>query len=115
MIQWNNRILTEVFHTCDQNLVILAWNSDHADSYRAAKLVIETHTDRQAQATTIPESQNWLRVKMCLAKPQKFYIDMPDTKLPLYRMFIRGRRNLYHAMLRYEDHQTCEHVSEVPS
>ena len=36
-------------------------------SYRADKLVIDartdTHIDRQTQATTIPEGQNWPRVK----------------------------------------------------
>ena len=37
-------------------------------SYRADKHVITTHadghTDRHTQATTIPEGQNWPRVKM---------------------------------------------------
>ena len=33
-------------------------------SYRADKLVIDGHTDTHTQATTIPEGQNWPRVKM---------------------------------------------------
>ena len=40
-------------------------------SYRADKLVIDartdTHTDRQTQATTIPEGQYWPRVKTALS------------------------------------------------
>ena len=32
-------------------------------SYRADKLVIDGHTDTHTQATTIPEDQNWTRVK----------------------------------------------------
>ena len=58
------RILTKVFYTYGRNLVILTWT---VVSYRADKHVIDAHpdghTDRQTQATTIPESQNWPRVK----------------------------------------------------
>ena len=32
-------------------------------SYRADKLMIDTHTDPQTQAMTIPEGQNWFGLK----------------------------------------------------
>ena len=59
-------ILTKVFYIHGPNLVILAkW----VMSYRADKLKIDAQTEgrthRQTQATTIPEGQNWTRVKMC--------------------------------------------------
>ena len=59
-------ILTKVFCTCVSNLVILTWT---ADEYRADKQVIDTHTltDIQTWAVTIPEGQNWPRVKITLA------------------------------------------------
>ena len=51
------RILTKVF------LVTLAW----VTSYGVDQLGVDAHThtqkDRQMQATTIPESQNWPWVK----------------------------------------------------
>ena len=52
-------ILTKVFYTCVSNLVILAWTG-------LDKQVIDTQTDTQTQATTIPEGQNWPRVNMLL-------------------------------------------------
>ena len=58
-------ILTKVIYTYGPHLVILAWTG-----YRADKHVIDAHTDghtdRQAQATTIPEGQNWPRVNIDL-------------------------------------------------
>ena len=49
-------------------------------SYRADKQVLtahtggrtDGHTDRQTQATTIPEGQNWPRVKM---RVLKYYVE----------------------------------------
>ena len=56
-------ILTRVFCISDPNLVILSWTADLAD-----KQVIDTHTqrhtDKHTQVITIPEGQNWPRVKM---------------------------------------------------
>ena len=59
-------ILTKVFYTYGPNLVILAWTGDelsrgHASAYRTHRRT-DGHTDRQTQATTIPEGQNWPRV-----------------------------------------------------
>ena len=69
-------ILTNVFYTYSANLVILAWTGDElsrgqANAYRTHKWT-DGHTDRQTQATTIPEGQNWLRVKIKILLPQLF-------------------------------------------
>ena len=58
-------ILTKVFYTDDPNLVILAWTGDElsrgqASTYRTHRRT-DGLTDRQTQATTIPEGQNWPR------------------------------------------------------
>ena len=63
-------ILTKVIYTYGPNLVILAWTGDElsrgqASAYRTHRRT-DGHTDRQTQATTIPEGQNWPRVKMHL-------------------------------------------------
>ena len=52
-------ILTKVFYTYGPNLVILAWTGDElsrgqASAYRTHRRT-DGHTDRQTQATTIPE------------------------------------------------------------
>ena len=55
-------ILTKVFYTFGSNLVILAWTSDKLSRG-------QTHDWRphgQTPATTIPEGQNWPRVKIQL-------------------------------------------------
>ena len=55
-------ILTKVFYTYmtyGPNLVILAWTC-----YELSHGQTWWRTDRQTQATTIPEGQNWPRVKM---------------------------------------------------
>ena len=56
-------ILTNVFCTSGQNLVILAWTADDLSCGQASYWY--THTDTQTQAMTIPEGQNWPRVKRC--------------------------------------------------
>ena len=61
-------ILTNVFYTYGPNLVVLDWTVDElsrgqASAYRTDRRMDE-HTDRQTQATKIPEGQNWPRVKM---------------------------------------------------
>ena len=61
-------ILTKVFYTYGPHLVILAWMGDElsrgqASAYRTHRWT-DGHTDRQMQATTIPEGQNWPRVKI---------------------------------------------------
>ena len=61
-------ILTKVFYTYGPNLVILAWTGDEllrgqASDYRTHGWT-EGRTHRQTQATTIPEGQNWPRVKI---------------------------------------------------
>ena len=54
------------------NLVILAWMGDELSSGQARDCYTHTHThthghtDPQTQAMTIPEGQNWPRVKMIL-------------------------------------------------
>ena len=63
-------ILTKVFYIYGLNLVILAWRGDElsrgqASAYRTHRRT-DGHTDRQTQATTIPEGQNWPRVKMAI-------------------------------------------------
>ena len=59
--------LTKLFCTFCPNLVVLAWT--RRDLWRGqargwrTHTQTDTHTDRQTQATTIPEGQNWPRVK----------------------------------------------------
>ena len=56
-------ILTKVFYISGTNLVILAETGDELSRGQACDWHTDGHTDRQTQATTIPEGQNWPRVK----------------------------------------------------
>ena len=56
-------ILTKVFYIYGPNLVILAETGDELSRGQARDWHTDGHTHRQKQATTIPESQNWPRVK----------------------------------------------------
>ena len=64
------RILTKVFYTYGPNLVILAWTGDELSLTKHT----DGHTDRQTQATTIPEGQNWPRVKTSIIKKRINFI-----------------------------------------
>ena len=60
-------ILIKVFYISDPNLVILAWTVDElshgqAHDWRTHRHT-HIHTHTHTQATTIPEGQNWPRVK----------------------------------------------------
>ena len=57
-------ILTKVFYIYHPNLVILAERGDELSRRQARDWRRDGHTDRQTQATRIPEGQNWPRVKM---------------------------------------------------
>ena len=54
---------TKVFCICGPNLVILAWMSDELSCGQAHDWHTHWHTDPQMQPMTIPEGQNWPRVK----------------------------------------------------
>ena len=57
-------ILTMVFYTSGPNLVIPAWTGDELSRRQAHDYCrTDGHTDRQTQAKTTPEGQNWPRVK----------------------------------------------------
>ena len=60
-------ILTKVFYTYGPNLVILDLTGDELSRGQASDYRTDGRTDgrthRQMQATTIPEGQNWPRVK----------------------------------------------------
>ena len=56
-------ILTKVFYTYGPNLVIQAWTGDELSRGKASAYRTHGRTHRQTQATTIPEGQNWPRVK----------------------------------------------------
>ena len=56
-------ILTKVFYITGTNLVILAETGDELSHGQAHDWHTDRHTGRQTQATTIPEGQNWPRVK----------------------------------------------------
>ena len=58
------RILTKLFCTSGPNLVILAWTGDELSRGQARDYCTHRRTHRQKQATTIPEGQNWPRVKI---------------------------------------------------
>ena len=57
-------ILTKVFCSSSPNLVILAWTGDKLSRGQASDYRTHRRTHRQTQATTIPEGQNWPRVKI---------------------------------------------------
>ena len=57
-------ILTKVFYISGPNLVILAETGDELSHGQARDWRTDRHTDRQTQAMTIPECQNWPRVKI---------------------------------------------------
>ena len=56
-------ILTNVFCVSHPNLVILAWMADELWCRQASDWYTHTGTDTQTQAMTIPEGQNWPRIK----------------------------------------------------
>ena len=60
-------ILTKVFYTFGPNLSILAWTGPELSRGQASDWRTDWHTDTdthtQTQAMTIPEGQNWPRVK----------------------------------------------------
>ena len=61
-------ILTKVFYTFIPNLAILAWTGPELSRRQASDWRTDWHTHTrthtQTQAMTIPEGQNWPRVKM---------------------------------------------------
>ena len=59
----NNRDLNKVFYIYGPNLVILAETGHELSRRQACDWRTDGHTHRQMQATTIPEGQNWPRVK----------------------------------------------------
>ena len=78
-------ILIKVFYISDPNLVILAWTVDEllhgqAHDWRTHR---HTHIHTHTQATTIPEGQNWPRVKMSI---------IPDSKVTGANMGPTGPR-----------------------
>ena len=56
-------ILTKVFYISGPNLVLLADRGDELSRRQNHDWRTDGHTHRQTQATTIPEGQNWHRVK----------------------------------------------------
>ena len=55
--------LTKVFCTFDPNLVILTWTDQELSCRQACDWHTDRWTDKQMQATAIPEGQNWSQVK----------------------------------------------------
>ena len=53
-----------MFCSCGPNFVILAWTRDKLSRGQASGYRTHRRTDRQTQPTTIPEGQNWPRVKI---------------------------------------------------
>ena len=79
-------ILIKVFYISDPNLVILAWTVDElshgqAHDWRTHR---HTHTHTHTQATTIPEGQNWPRVKIgnrqTTPNPERQQHNLPSKK-----------------------------------
>ena len=66
--------LTKVFCIFGPNLAILAWTGPELSPGQASDWhtdrQTDTHTHTQTQATTIPEGQNWPRVKIKILIPQ---------------------------------------------
>ena len=55
-------ILTKVFYTYGPNMVILAWTGNEL-LHRQTWWRMDWRPEGRTQATTIPEGQNWPRVK----------------------------------------------------
>ena len=84
----NNRDLNQGFYTYGPNLVILAWTGDElsrgqASAYRTHRRT-DGHTDRQTQATTVPEGQNWPRVKNVLQNKPNVLNDFDLVDLQMH-------------------------------
>ena len=81
-------ILTKVFYTYGPILVILAWTRDELSRGQASDYRTHGRTDRrthrQAQATTISESQNWPRVK---AQNPNLWWCSPVSNLPIVTFY----------------------------
>ena len=99
-------MLTKVFYIYGTNLVILAWTCDElsrgqASAYRTHRRT-NGHTDRQNQATTIPEGQNWPRVKRgqwCQYTPRQQQL-----------------QNWFHIYLHHQcTFRNCQFMSEINS
>ena len=62
--------LTKVFCIFGPNLAILAWTGPELSRGQASDWHTDWHTHTQTQAMTIPEGQNWPRVKTSMATLQ---------------------------------------------
>ena len=71
-------ILTKVFYTYGQNLVILAWTGNELSRGQTCWWT-DGRTDGQTHATTIPEGQNWPRVKTRLEFKENIAYFMSNT------------------------------------
>ena len=73
--------LTKVFCTFVPNLVILAWTSGELSCGQARDWHTHGHTNTRTQATTIPEGQNWPRVKISESNTAKWLYCFPKQKV----------------------------------
>ena len=94
-------ILTKVFYTYGPTLVILAWTGDELSRGQASDYRTHGRTDgrphRQTQATTVPESQNWPRVKKMtrIARILLFcWWSKPNRLLLKYNVLVNSKINL---------------------
>ena len=84
--------LTKLFCTFCPNLVVLAWT--RRDLWRGqargwrTHTQTDTHTDRQTQATTIPEGQNWPRVKI-IEQIKYFRLGLPNRLMGHSKMWTK--------------------------
>ena len=74
-------ILNNVFCSSGANLGILAWTGDKISRGQASDYRTHRRTHRQTQATTIPEGQNWPRVKTCSGEYSHLLASVTDTVL----------------------------------
>ena len=62
--------------------------------YRADKLVVDTRTDKQTQATTIPEGQNWPQLKITIYADEARRYQKMKTRRHTTQVF-HGLKNAY--------------------
>ena len=67
--------LTKVFCIFGPNLALLAWTGPELSRRQASDWHTDRQTHTQTQATTIPEGQNWPRVKKFLVQLSNYRID----------------------------------------
>ena len=109
-------ILTKVFCFSGPNLVILAWTIDELSLGQAHDWRTHRHTDtqthRHTQATTIPEGQNWPRVK--ISSKWRFHFKVWDLHSVSVGITL-SMKSCYFGLRYIESHYSIGTIEHLPT